>query len=553
VLLGRFCHADPELEEQVRAHIRAEEALRPEVTFAEIVHLPEGRTGNVLHRPVLRDHEIVFLGRSGAPEDGQLLVDDLRVSVRGPRIVLRSHRLGREIAPRLTNAHNFSAPRNLSAYRFLCTLAHEATAGAMWSWGALDSAPYLPRVRIGKTIVALRRWRVRKDELAGAAAAAGADRFAAVQRLRAARRLPRHVLVADGDNELPIDLDNAVSVDTFVHLTRERGEFTLTETLAGNVARGPEGRFVHEVVVPFVRAPRPRPPTPAVAAAPAERRFVPGSRWLYMKLYGGPAGGDEVLTSAIAPLLLRPGFAAAVDRWFFIRYADPDPHVRVRFHGDPAALSGYVRPVVDEALAPLLADGRLWRVQLDTYEREVERYGGGDGVDLAEDLFRADSDAVVALVGELAGDSGADRRWRLALVGMDRLLDDLGLDVAAKLDVSRRAREAFRAELAIGAPFDRQLGDKFRKLRLELERLLAEDTPAPFVARSRALAPVVAALRRCEADGRLTAPVVDLAPSYLHMHVNRLLRSQQRAQEAILYDFLCRLYEGRLARERKKR
>ncbi len=40
-------------------------------------------------RPVLRAHEIVFLGVSGAPADHQLTLDDLLVSVRGDRIVLR--------------------------------------------------------------------------------------------------------------------------------------------------------------------------------------------------------------------------------------------------------------------------------------------------------------------------------------------------------------------------------------------------------------------------------------------------------------------------------
>jgi len=214
---------------------------------------------------------------------------------------------------------------------------------------------------------------------------------------------------------------------------------------------------------------------------------------------------------------------------------------------------GWVRPLLDEALAPLLADGRLWRVQLDTYEREVERYGGPEGIEIAEELFRADSDAVLAIVGPLRGDEGAERRWRIGLVGMDRLLDDLGLDLAGKLEVARRARDSFGAEFRGGAQLDRQLGDKFRKVRLELERLLAEETPPAVAARSRKLRPLGEALRRLEADGRLATPVAELASSYLHMHVNRLLRSAQRPQEMILYDFLARLYEGRIAREKRKR
>ncbi|HSG38547.1 MAG TPA: lantibiotic dehydratase family protein, partial [Thermoanaerobaculia bacterium] len=104
-LLGRFCHADPELSRCVEEHLRAEEAHRPGAVFAEVVHLPQGRIGNILARPVLRRHEIPFLGRSAAAPEDQIPVSDLRVSVLGQRIVLRSARLGREVVPRLTSAH----------------------------------------------------------------------------------------------------------------------------------------------------------------------------------------------------------------------------------------------------------------------------------------------------------------------------------------------------------------------------------------------------------------------------------------------------------------
>jgi hypothetical protein len=51
-----------------------------------------------------------------------------------------------------------------------------------------------------------------------------------------------------------------------------------------------------------------------------------------------------------------------------------------------------------------------------------------------------------------------------------------------------------------------------------------------------------------EAAGRLSVPRTELAQSYLHMHANRLLRSLQRQQEFVLYDFLSRQYESRNAR-----
>src|SRR5262249_17650610 len=120
-LLGRFCHADPLLGERVKAHLRQEEALRPDAIFAEVVHLPEGRVGNVLHRPLLRAFEIPYLGQPSVRREWQLPLDDLLVSVADGRILLRSARHGREVIPRLSNAHNFSS-NSLGVYRFLCAL-----------------------------------------------------------------------------------------------------------------------------------------------------------------------------------------------------------------------------------------------------------------------------------------------------------------------------------------------------------------------------------------------------------------------------------------------
>ena len=40
-------------------------------------------------------------------------------------------------------------------------------------------------------------------------------------------------------------------------------------------------------------------------------------------------------------------------------------------------------------------------------------------------------------------------------------------------------------------------------------------------------------------------PVAELAPSFLHMSVNRLIRSEARVHEMVIYDFLHRLLQAR--------
>jgi thiopeptide-type bacteriocin biosynthesis protein len=267
---------------------------------------------------------------------------------------------------------------------------------------------------------------------------------------------------------------------------------------------------------------------------------------------------DQVLRDLVRPVVAGALRSGAADSWFFIRYGDPDWHLRLRLHGEPGRLLAEVLPAIQEAVAPLLDDGRVWRLQLDTYEREVERYGGPEGVVLSERLFQADSEAVLALADLLAEDARGELRWRLALVGMDHLLAALGFDLDARRAVLGGVRDAFAKEFRVNAELKRQLGERFRQQRREIEGMLGPgateglpaDARAVLCRRSEQLAPVAEELRAAARSGRLTKDLKTFAPGYLHMHANRVLRSAQRAQEMVLYDFLARVYESRAARNR---
>jgi thiopeptide-type bacteriocin biosynthesis protein len=564
-LLGRFCTGDDELRRRVEEHLAAEEALRPDAIFAEIVHLPQGRLGNVLCRPVLRRFEIPYLARSGAPEERQIPLSDLRVSVpdkMGERIQLRSARLGKEVLVRLTSAHNYLGA-DLPIYRFFCALQAQGTCGGLaWSWGPLEGAPWLPRVTRGKLVLSLARWHVASDEIDPLLKSSGAARYREAQRLRERRRLPRWVSVSEADHVLPLDLDSAVAVDVLLQLSKNRKELRLTEIFfePGELCvRGPEGLFSHEVIVPVVRsrgasATAP-PPEPTRQSAHVVRSYAPGSEWLYARIFTGTVTADAVLTELVRPLIERTTAAQAVDRWFFIRYGEGGWQVRLRLHGDPRRLAADVLPALSEAIEPW-QDGRVWRLELDTYDREVERYGGEAGIDLAERVFHVDSEAVVAIVDTLGGDEGQDARWRVALVGIDHLLDGLGLDLASRIETMTRLRRSFGRTHRVDTAFEARLGAKFRAERRRIEPLVIEGASEPLLAaalaalasRKERLDPLLSRLRERDGHGQLTVPLPVLADSYVHMFVNRLLRSDHLAHELVLYDFLLRLYESKAAR-----
>jgi lantibiotic biosynthesis protein len=570
-LLGRFAHASREIEAIVRTNLAAEQALRPDAVFAEIVHLNEGRIGNVLCRPVLRSHEIVYLGLSGAPRDGQITLDDLLITLREDRVVLLSKRLGKQVVPRLTTAHNFRGPRSIGVYRFLCALALQGTRGVAWTWGALSSSPYLPRVRIGRVIVERARWLLDKADLAGittavrAASKQPAQRggvLEAVAALRAARKLPRRFVLVEWDNELPIDLDNPLLAAAFADEVAGQDSAQLSElfpSVERPIVHGPEGGYSNEVVVTFVRTRDASQPLVARPRPTIRREFSPGSEWLFAKVYCGESVGDRVLAEVVAPVVREASERGDIDRWFFIRYRDPDPHIRVRFHGEPGVLLERVLPALARSLAPLLDVGAARKLVLDTYVREIERYGGDLGIELVEEVFWRDSEAVLGIVELLEGAEGAVARWKLALRGIDSLLEALGFPVAGRAQIYMTGRDMLGREYQAGPPMWTQLGERFTRERADLDLVCARDPARDaghdlepgfelLARRDKALAAAAAELQRRDNAGQLFPRLADLGWSISHMHANRLLHASQRAQEMVLYDFLRRLYAARKAR-----
>ena len=65
-----------------------------------------------------------------------------------------------------------------------------------------------------------------------------------------------------------------------------------------------------------------------------QRKFIPGSQWLYFKIYTGVKTADEVLAHTIRPFLRELYAERWIDGSFFIRYNDPDFHIRLRLHID---------------------------------------------------------------------------------------------------------------------------------------------------------------------------------------------------------------------------
>lgn len=62
-----------------------------------------------------------------------------------------------------------------------------------------------------------------------------------------------------------------------------------------------------------------------------QREFNIGSEWLYYKIYCGVKTSDMILLEHLKEKISDLKINDFIEKWFFIRYNDPEPHIRLRF------------------------------------------------------------------------------------------------------------------------------------------------------------------------------------------------------------------------------
>ena len=256
-LLGRFCHVDNALEEYVKEITYFESSQNPNKIYAEIVHLPESRLGNILLRPVLREYEIPYLAKSSLPLDFQITLSDLFISVRQGKIRLRSKRLNKEIVPRLSSAHNYSM-NTMPVYHFLCDLQTQGLRGGVgFNWGSLaNEFDFLPRAVYKNKILSLATWKVKTaDFKLFIEKKTDTEIKEKIQQWRKERNIPQFALLSEGDNELLIDFENVLSIKMLFSAVKKRTGFELKEFLfdmENALIKDEQGNsFTNEFIITF--------------------------------------------------------------------------------------------------------------------------------------------------------------------------------------------------------------------------------------------------------------------------------------------------------------
>ncbi len=288
--------------------------------------------------------------------------------------------------------------------------------------------------------------------------------------------------------------------------------------------------------------------------ATIQREFIPGSEWLYFKLYSGHKSADNILLEYIHPTASKLLGDDLISDYFFIRYSDPSPHVRLRFKICTQSNYARVFKITHDALSKCIDKGLIHNVLCDTYKREIERYGEST-MELSETVFGVDSRAILSLLEQVQqSDDPETLRWQLSLRLLDDLLSAMGYDLAGKSRIMQRVSTNFRMEMGCNKqPFSGQLNDKYRDVRSQIEKILSGVHEASFDSILQRRKDQLSAIYEQIISRTLTVPLDDLICSYMHMSMNRWFRSKNRIFEMLIYHFLDKHYKSEIARSKINR
>lgn len=552
---GRFAYMLPDGLRSSLIELAGAARGRPDVLHAQVDFQSRHRRGdNVSQVPRWLRHSVPVGVFADTSEPGTLVLEDLAVCAERHRLFVVDTAGGREVVP--TVLHKLDT-RSLApnAARLLDEIGRSGARGVhSWEWGRTAvNLPFVPRVRYGRAVLSPARWR--PSEAVLDQDAPFAEWVKTVQAWRERWRVPDQVCSVYVDQRFELDLTRPLHLRLLRHELKRRTSTVLVERLDADGTgagwlTGPDGAHCNELVIPLVAAPAVAGGDTAsgagqpAAVVPAPRRprgteHLPGGEWLYSSVYCTPARQNEVLAHRLGELV--DDLPDEVDRWFFIRYRDPDDHLRLRFHGTPEVLAAELLPRLNRWAGALRADRLIRGCALGTYDPELERYGGPQAIAAAERVFHADSLAAVEalklreagrltlepLLTAAVSQAHLAHAFWTAYDGTDS--DDPGwahhvLDAVARGEKHKVFQERRREALAL---IDSR--GRWEELR---ERPGGADLLASWQARAAALTGYAHTLRALGGDG--WTPPTQVFLSLLHMQHNRLAGIGPEAEKAAI-------------------
>ena len=272
-----------------------------------------------------------------------------------------------------------------------------------------------------------------------------------------------------------------------------------------------------------------------------KRSFIPGEQWVYYKIYCGHSVADRILTEHLPLLTKNLLQEKIINKWFFARYADPENHLRVRFCLNSVNDFGKVVLALNKSIKPLENAKQIWKVQLDTYIREIERYGAKT-IESSEGLFFVNSMCTLEILNI---NLSKHQLILFCMQSINEILQELDLDIEDRLNLVSEMKEALNKEFKWNKSQRKLINQKYRKLEDDFnnKNLLSYNVDQFSAMKFKYIERSIKIYSLIKTN---ITPVKfrSILVSHIHMDINRLFSANQKVYEALIFEFLTKAYRN---------
>jgi thiopeptide-type bacteriocin biosynthesis protein len=532
-LLGRFTLGCKNAENLTKQIVEIEESANPDVLFFDIAYQAEKRVDNVNRRKQVYNYELPILTWSST--GSTLSVDDILVLIRDSEIMLWSKRYNKRIVPRFATAYNYNRS-DLAVYRFLCDLQHQhiksdLTFNLQQLFPGLDR---YPRVTYKNIIISAATWRIDQNIFASRDKEIN---LIILQNWLRSNNINTYFKCGNSDQTLCFNPQNPQDMHAFLTYCSQNNkkDIYIQEALIDetSIIKDEQGKkYLPQYIANYFHQQQIyhglRSDIHQMEAANASAdTYLPGSEWLFFEIYCHPARANDVLSQYISEIINNQ--KKHLQKWFFIRYSDPKPHIRLRLKVKNAGSLSQIVHAVKTSLESLWHEGLIADIQLKTYFRETERYGR-NRIDLAEEFFCYDSKYVLRL---LSANYSARQLYQLTLKMMHRLYALSFTNANERISLIKAVANKFSNEFLLDNADYKAINQSYENFRINKKNwsLRASETLL-----NQYESTFYKLINACNTPNEIANMVADM----VHMHINRVFYTDQRMHEAILYQYLLK-------------
>ena len=536
-VLSRFAYYDEALRSKIEESLKDSD----EVIYAEVVNSSSDRLGNVLLRPNFYQYEIPYISETTGDKT-KINIDDIMVSIRNNEIILRSKSLNKKIKPIMSTAYNYHIDQ-LSIIRFLGDIQYyNIFRGFKWDWGALSDNIYLPRIEYKEIILSEARWKISKNHY----------NISKIRDFLQENKIPKYCNIKELDNVLLLDTENEVCLTLLISKLIKQDVVLYESFIESSFIRQKGKKYAGEVVIPLINEQKKEKiEITNCEILQDERYFYPGGEWSYFKLYCSHKIGDRIITEVIKPIVKDLSDENSLIKWFFIRYNDPENHIRFRINKKLdkdliQKINEYSQRFIDEKL--------ISKIQIDSYKREIERYSIF-GIEDTEKLFYFDSEAITEFLASNEFDENENIRWMVSVVSIDMLLDDFDISIQDRKNIFEDLYQQFLPEFVDVSDreclkaFRTSIDTQYRQYRYFFDEVIndknlsnIENYMKPFTERSFNIN-ILLKNKQISKENAMS-----FLKNSIHMSLNRFFYTKSRMYEFLIYFFLFQSYKSKFLR-----